>query len=157
MVEENRLNATKEQYAQALHDAGWIPEDDPAAAVAFVRTLKESELEESGTYRMGRILRSYRTGEGVLESSYQQVLRAGELGYFNEQGQLVVRGACLNVIYPERRVAVLPAAEERPPAAAVPAPAAAEKVRTDTQFNPAPPPFPPPPREVVVPVSRSVP
>jgi hypothetical protein len=159
LVEDDHLNATKEQYAQSLHDAGWIPQAEPATAVAFIRTLKEYELKETGTYRMGRILRSYRTGVGKLDSGFSQVIKAGERGYFDGQGQLVVRILCLNVIYPERHVAVLPAEEERPAvvAAPPPPPPAGERPPPDTHFSPPPPPFPPPPREVVEPVSRSVP
>ncbi|MFI5394725.1 MAG: hypothetical protein ACHQ9S_04260 [Candidatus Binatia bacterium] len=161
LVEDNHLNATKEQYAQSLHDAGWIPQAEPATAVAFIRTLKEYELNETGTYRMGRILRSYRTGEGKLDSGFFQLIKAGERGYFDGRDQLVIRILCLNVVYPDRHVAVLPAEEERPAVAAAPVapppPPAAEKPPTDMHFSPPPPPFPPPPREVVEPVSRSVP
>jgi len=154
LLESNRLNATSAQYAQALHEAGWVPTADVGAAVTFLRTLKQAEATETKQYRMGRILRSYKTGKGGLDANFVQVMKAGEFGYFDSTGRLVIRVLCLNVIYPDRRVAVLPASEERlsPVAPEVP-PRALPLV----ERPPEPPSFSPPPPEKPEPVSRSLP
>jgi len=159
MLEKGRLNATPEQYAQALHEAGWIERAEVQEALQFLRSLREGVIRETRLYRMGRILRSYRTRAGRLDSHYHQVVRGGEKGYFESGGGLVIRGTCLNVVYPDRRVAVLSAREERPPEAppAPPPPAAVpEAPRTDFAFDP-PPVFPPPVRENQEPLSRFLP
>ncbi len=160
MMERGQLNATPEQYAQALYEAGWIERAEVPVAIQFLRSLKEGAVAETRTYRMGRILRSYRSREGRLDSHYYQVVQAGEKGYFEAGGSLVIRGTCLNVVYPERRVAVLPAHEEKPSEPvpiAPPSPAAApEPPPTDFAFNP-PPVFPPPVRENQEPLSRFLP
>lgn len=154
LVESNRLNATSQQYAESLHDAGWIPNADVAAAVAFIRTLKEGEAKETKRYRMGRILRSYKAGQGDLDASFVQVMKVGERGYFDGTGRLVIRVLCLNVVYPDRHVAVLPSSEERPQIVPVAPQASAPLVESRP---PEPLLVPPPPPEKPEPVSRSLP
>ncbi len=151
MIEEHKVNATAEQYAQALYDAGWIPQPDPQLALAFIRSLHPGPIENTSTVRTGRLLRSYRNGAPQLNSGFYQVVKQGEVGFFDDQGNLVIRQICMNVAYPER-VAVLPAAEEKappPPPALVEAPPAPE---APPLFPLAPPPsFKPPPRHSVSP------
>jgi len=161
LVQNDKLNANAAQYAEALQEAGWISSPDPAVAAAFLRGLKEGVVPDTQQYRMGRILRSYRTHASKLNSQYAAVIKKGEHGYFDAQGQLVVRKLCLNVIYPPRRVAVLPTREEKkekPPAAPLPVPPSGEREAPPTQYVFLPPPqLPPPAREIRQPVSRSRP
>lgn len=158
MLEQGKLNATPAQYAEALHEAGWIESSETAAAMAFIRGLRKGTVPETKQYRMGRMLRSYRTRERALNSQYAAVIRAGEEGFFTADGALVLRTVCLNVVYPERRVAVLPAREEQQAEVAPPPVAAPVEPEAPIAFafNP-PPPFEPPVREIREPVSPSVP
>jgi hypothetical protein len=162
LIEQRRLNATPEQFAQSLHDAGWIPDARPATALAFVRSLHQQSIAETKLLRLGRILRSYRTGEGVLDDGFYQVVKAGESGYFNAAGSFVVRVLCLNVVYPEQ----VPTAEPSPsPSASTGSTPAPTPGNPDTEQPNAPPnsqfyaplPFPPPAREIQEPASPSAP
>jgi len=165
MVEQNQLNATSRQYAQSLSDAGWIAKPDVPSALVFIRSLRQAPAGEGKAYRMGRILRSYRSHEGKLDSNFWQRMKVGEPAYVDPQGNVAIRVLCLNVVYPDRKVSVLPAHEERPraepPAPPPMAPAAAPQPppsdpATEFHFNP-PPEFPPPAREAQEPASRSRP
>lgn len=160
LVERGRLNATAQQYAQSLYDAGWIPQPDTAAAQTYIRSLKEARTEETRTLRIGRILRSYRTGERTLDSNFHQIMNAGERGYFTHKGELVVRELCLNVVYPERHAAPPPAQPLTAPVSAPAEPPVAEPAvavpPVDFRFDP-PPQFEPPARESERSVSPSTP
>jgi len=165
LLEAGRLNASREQFAQALHDAGWIGDNSVGTAVAYLRTLREGSARETEMVRLGRILRSYDTGEGILDDHFYQVVGAGESGYFDAAGRMVVRVRCLNVVYPDKRAAAdaSPSPSPSPSPSATgggtpqPTPASADpEMPPDVQFN-APGPFYPPAREIQEPASRSAP
>jgi hypothetical protein len=159
LLEQRRLNASPEQYAESLHAAGWIARADPATAAAYLRGLQPGTIREGKTYRLGRIIRSYRNGQGVVDANFYQLVRAGEVGYFDADGELVIRESCLNVVYPDRRAAAAappPASQDSAEPPPAPPPPNAEE-QPPGFYDPPLPPYLPPAREAQEPASPSAP
>jgi len=155
LLDAHKLNATIDDYAEALYKGGWIEHQDPQEARRFLGTLVARPSQDTEEYRTWRILRE-RKGHGhILDNDWHRQLHEGETGFFDPvTNHLVVLSDCGNPVDAPAKVPPPPppAKEAPPPPPPPPAnPFPPNPARLVPFYNapapaPAPPPPPPPPR-----------
>jgi hypothetical protein len=154
LLDAHKLNATIDDYAEALYKGGWIEHQDPQEARRFLGTLVARPSQDTEEYRTWRILRE-RKGHGhILDNDWHRQLHEGETGFFDPvTNHLVVLSDCGNPVDAPAKVPPPPppAKEAPPPPPPPPAnPFPPNPARLVPFYNPpavapAPPPPPPPP------------
>ena len=99
LLDAGKLNATIEDYAEALHRGGWLERNDPQEARRFLGTLVARPSRDTEEYRTWRILRERRGKGHILDNDWHRQLHEGEIGFFDpETNHLVVLSDCGNPV-----------------------------------------------------------
>ena len=85
MLDAGKLNATIDDYAEALYRGGWIEHNDRQEARRFLGTLVARPSTDTEEYRTWRLLRSRRGKERILDNDWHRQLHEGEIGFFDPQ------------------------------------------------------------------------